>query len=99
MKAIDYYNALKSGDWVPKTGDTVDYHPKIGNPAKSFSHVVKSVFPGGSGYMVAFISEKRGHVDLDALSEHKSKHPTPTAVKQKHEERCFVEDQPYFRLE
>lgn len=68
MEAIKYQEALKRGTWVPKKGDVVAYHPIIGEPAESNGHTVESVFPAASGHMVAFISGKRAHVAIEALS-------------------------------
>jgi hypothetical protein len=68
MKALDYQSALKTeGVWVPKKGDAVWYHPIINGPAES-KHIVMSVFSAADGDMVAFITDKRAYVDIDALT-------------------------------
>jgi hypothetical protein len=69
MKAIDYQKQKTEGKrWVPAAGDLVNYHAIIGGDVSSMGHRVESVFPAASGHMVAFISGKRGHVAIEALS-------------------------------
>jgi hypothetical protein len=74
MKSIDYINILQNQknvgvQWVPVAGDLVNYHAIIGGDVSSMGHRVESVFPTASGHMVAFISGKRGHVAIEALSK------------------------------
>jgi hypothetical protein len=68
MKAIDYQRAKKAGQWVPERGQMVNYHSIIGGDVTSRGHLVESVFPAASGHMVAFISNKRAHVAIEALT-------------------------------
>jgi hypothetical protein len=68
MNTLEYYESIKKGIWVPKKGEIVAYHPIIGEPAESNGHTVESVFPARSGKMVAFITGKRSHIAIEALS-------------------------------
>lgn len=68
MKAIDYQKAKKAGTWVPERGQMVNFHSIIGGEITSRGHLVESVFPADSGHMVAFISNKRAHVVIEALT-------------------------------
>lgn len=76
MKSKNYYAELKKKQkgvickWVPVKGDRVNYSAIIGEPPDSFNHEVLSVFPTSSGYMVAFISEKRAHVAIKSLTKY-----------------------------
>jgi len=54
--------------WMPRTGDCVDYHSIIGGPITSRDHVVQEVGSIPSCSAVAWISNKRGCVSVDALS-------------------------------
>ena len=51
-------------------GDKVNYHLFIGGPIKSTGHTIKAIElqPNNYGADVAWISEKSGCVDLEALS-------------------------------
>lgn len=58
----------RPADWMPRAGDTVDYHSIIGEPATSFNHLVKEVWIANTGYPVANITGIRGWVSVDALT-------------------------------
>jgi hypothetical protein len=58
----------RPAEWMPRTGDTVDYHSIIGEPATSFNHVVMEVWIANTGYPVANITNMRGWVSVDALT-------------------------------
>lgn len=76
MKSKDYYDELKKKQkgvicrWVPVKGDRVNYSSIIGEPPDSFNHEVLSIFLAASGRMVAFISGKRAHVAIEALTKY-----------------------------
>jgi len=70
MKALDYQKQKKEGArWVPVQGDHLNYHAIIGGDVSSMGHRVESVFMAASGHMIAFITGKRGHVAIEALSK------------------------------
>ena len=58
----------RPAEWMPRTGDTVDYHSIIGEPATSFNHEVMEVWIANTGYPVANITNMRGWVSVDALT-------------------------------
>ena len=60
-------------EWMPRTGDRVDYHSIIGEPATSFNHEVIETWISNAGYPVSSITGIRGHVACDALTPAASK--------------------------
>jgi hypothetical protein len=55
-------------EWMPRKGDTVDYHSIIGEPATSFNHQVIETWISNAGYPVSNITGIRGFVSCDALT-------------------------------
>lgn len=82
MKALEYYNKQKRGEWVPDKGDIVEFREIKGwhgeghdNPilSEQFSngHTVTSIFMAKSGNMCAFITGRRAHVLIEQLTRAK----------------------------
>jgi hypothetical protein len=54
--------------WMPRTGDFVDYHSIIGGDITLGACIVQNVGVSSSGTPIAWITGKAGYVSCDALT-------------------------------